>query len=170
MALPKHAIEAIETISLGGEGDEWQKDWDSILEEAWWDAEGPTATSEDLSHRDPMIMPDMVNAGQLQGGTVKKSKSLPNRAKKNNQQGSRSVRCRRHHTLPNNPQPILPWPPVILLPRPPPIMLLPPCMVVRPAYSPYVWFQTPQGFGTFHCFCWNYHSYQQKRMMGKKVL
>ena len=152
------ALDAVEPIILSGDGDEWQEEWDDILEEIFWDNEGPS--TKEISPANATL--DMLNrpkSGKQQRAIVKQCKSVKKRTQQK-RQCSRSVQCWQP-PRPSNPQPAIQHVPVLLT--------QPSFMFGRPAYSPCCFFQTPHGCGNFFCFCWKYHIYQQKKMMGMKV-
>jgi hypothetical protein len=162
MAVSEHTIEAFESIPLCGEGDEWQDEWDSILAEAFSDTDVPS-TREELTPVDALLTQDVSTTNQKLRTTAKTAKSKK-KSKKHKEQANRALSCRLH-TRPANPLPeIQPRPSVtIVQPHPPPPFPL------FPVYNPWVWFQTPQGVGTFHCSCWKYHLYHQKKIMGVRI-
>lgn len=160
MALPEHAVEAIETIPLCYQGDQWQDEWDSILEDVFWEAQQGPTTTQDLTPVDATLMRDMSKTSQRQLS----AKQCKSNKKNKKGQGSRSVHCC-SHTSPGNPLPEIQPHPTVQQPQPPP----PPSFLIQPAYNPWVQFQTHQGFGHFHCYCLKYHIYHQSKMMGKPV-
>jgi hypothetical protein len=164
MALSEHAVDAFETIPLCGQGDEWQDEWDSIIEEVFWDTEEPNAR-EALSPIDTTLTQDTSDTTQKLHTTAKLKCRTASKRQKEKASRDFNGQHRAHpaNALPEN----QPCPSVTALqpqPRPPPPP--PPPFSLFPTYSHWVWFQTPQGFRSFHCSCWRYHIYHHKKMIG----
>jgi hypothetical protein len=151
MARHEDSLDAIKPNIPCGEGDEWQEEWDDILEEVFWDSEGPKM--QQMSPHNATL--ESLNSGQQKDSIVNtRCKSSKKRTKKKSQRSKSGHQHRSHHT---NSHPTCTTPTIQLLQQS--------FTFGRPQYNPCVLFQTPHGCGTFYCFCWKYHNYHQRRIL-----